>query len=270
MRTVRGSSRTKKRHIGRKDRPRGRSGRMLKVLLMGILLSGIGFLGHTAYRRFIALDIFRLEKIFVEGNLYMEEEKILSLSGIKPGVNIFSIDLRSSANEIVSDPMVRDAVISMRIPNAAVISIEEREPVALISVDRIYTVDEESTLLPAIPPERMPSLPIFTWDEVRRPSCEVGKPIESVALKRAVSLLKSIAEVDPIFLLEISEVKLSENSLPVLYLMDGGVEVRWGEGDTAEQIASLRAVMRELSSSSRSAVYVDLRFKGQVVVMPEG
>jgi len=267
---MRGSARAKARYPGRKRRSGRRSLWFLKVLLTGALLSGIGFLGYMAYERFIASDIFKLEKIFVEGNLYTERERVISLSGIKIGANVFSVDLRSAAERVASDPMIRDAVVSRRLPNAILISIEEREPIALVSMDRIYAVDGEGVLLPPIPPEKMPSLPVFTWDGGKWPPFKVGEPIRSAALERAIELLNSVREVDPLFVLEISEVKLSEGSLPVLYLMEDGVEVRWGEWDVTEQIASLRAVMRELSSSSRSAVYVDLRFEGQVVVMPEG
>ena len=209
------------------------------------------------------LSLFRLREVTISGNRVVSEDRIRSLAQLLVGRNIFEMDLAEAATEILREPMVKEVRLSRKLPDRLKISIEEREPIALLARERLYGVDREGVLLPPFSPSTMPDLPIFT--SIGRDTTKPGGVLQSARLKEGIQLLEEIRKRDPGFINVISEINLGSREGLTLYLINGSMKVKWGRGDFGRKIAVLRAALNQIPSDRRFPRMLDLRFEGQVV-----
>lgn len=210
------------------------------------------------------LPLFRLSKIDVVGNSLIALEKILEDSKLEQGQGILYIDLKDVADRVSKNPIVKKAVVSRRLPDRIVIKIVERKPVALIYLDRLYAMDRDRVLLPLVDPVMTPSLPILTGVSLN--SYVVGRTVASGDLSRAVEFLTEMDRLCSRLVERVSEINLSRPGEITLYLFPGSIKVRMRNEDFVEQILSLDAILQQLKVEKSHSRYIDLRFKGQIIV----
>jgi len=248
--------------IMRRARPRKRKiGR--RILLCGMLVGAAVFGFQKAYSMATHLSLFRLREVAIRGNRVVSEDRIRSLAQLVVERNIFEADLAEAATRILREPMVKAVRLSRKLPDRIEISIKEREPIALLARERLYGVDRERVLLPSFPPDSMPDLPIFT--SIGRDTTKPGGVLQSVRLKEGIELLDEIRKRDPGLITVISEIHLGSREGLTLYLINGGMNVKWGRGDFGRKIATLRAALNQIPSTRRFPRVLDMRFEGQVV-----
>lgn len=83
--------------------------------------------------------IFNIIDIEVTGNKSVSTEKIIGLSGINIGENVFKINKRNVVKEIKNDGYIENVNIYRILPNKIKIEIEERTPTFLIENGNGYT-----------------------------------------------------------------------------------------------------------------------------------
>ncbi|MCD6170264.1 MAG: FtsQ-type POTRA domain-containing protein [Candidatus Latescibacteria bacterium] len=204
--------------------------------------------------------LFQVAEIRVDGFHLLDRKRVVELSRLTKGESIFEIDLARTARRVVKDPMIKKVTVSRILPGKIVIRIEERKPIALINLDRLYGVDQEATLLPYL--ASFPSVPIITGVNV--PSYKVAERVSSPQLYQAIELLEQIGRLAPSLLGEVSEVNIGGS--PVLFLVNGGTRVRLKQENFPQQILCLEAILERLKFCEIYPRYIDLRFDGQVVV----
>lgn len=104
-----------------------------------LLLSGAGaflfvfsalFLHHVLIRS----PWFAVENIDVIGARKIHVKDAIVLSGLRPGNNIFTSDIRTAARRIAAHPWVQEVRVRRSLPDAIEILVNEWEPAALLSV----------------------------------------------------------------------------------------------------------------------------------------
>lgn len=92
--------------------------------------------------------LFEVREIEVTGNSALPEKKIVELSGITAGINIFKVNLKESEARIRTVPLIKDVSLTREFPSRIVIAVEERKAVALLPVkDGFIQVDREGVCL---------------------------------------------------------------------------------------------------------------------------
>ena len=215
-------------------------------------------------------SFFQLSEVILQGTCLLDKEEILGF--VRPLISrsVFALNLELMARTVETHPMVKRAVVRRMLPKSMVITIQERQPVALLVVERrLYGIDEEGVLLPPFKPSLQPNLPLFTgW---KPGPCKIGEPLKSEGISTAIGLLNTIKAFDPLMVYEISEIRLDTPRNMVFYLVEDSIRVSIGKGNYQEKVAGLRAVLSELKHSNLAFVqYIDLRFEGQVVVGQKG
>jgi cell division protein FtsQ len=228
-------------------------------MLVGMLV----FVFQKAYSMATHLALFRLREVTISGNWVVPADHVRSLAQIEAGQNIFSVALTESAARIQAEPMVKTVHLSRKLPDRIAVSITEREPIALLARDRLYGVDSEGVLLPPFPPERMPDVPIFT--SIGADTTEPGGVIQSLRLKEGIRFINEMRAREPGLIAVISEIHLGSREGLMLYLIDGGMKVKWGRGAFERKIGPFRAALSQIPSKHRLPSYLDVRFEGQVV-----
>ena len=129
--------------------------------------------------------LFGLERIVIDGLNLLEKDEILALSGIERGANLYGIDLNKVRGRIEAHPMVRSVRIVRSPPDGARITVVERRPIALVSLEAVCAIDEEGVLLPFHP--SFVDLPIITGVDLD--SYSLGRPAQDEGLRRCLELL---------------------------------------------------------------------------------
>ena len=230
-----------------------RRGLLLLLLGAAILLGA-----RRANSLLTRSSLFLLKDIEAKGLYALPKERVIAVSGLEIGRKLFEIDLKETGRRIREEPIVKDVVVSRRLPDRILLSIQERRPVALINLDKLYGVDHEGVLLPFSPRY---DLPILTSIRLEWP--EVGKRISDNRMLRGIRFLQRIRALDPDLVDEISEIKPDIPGDMVLHLVGDGLTLKMSEEGLPRQMAVLRPVLTHLSGRP---AYVDLRFVGQVAV----
>ena len=89
-------------------------------------------------------SIFEVKEIVVKGNQSLSPGKVIAVSGIHTGANIFKIDLEEAGKKLDLLPVLREVQLSRVMPGTVLIEVDEREPVALVPTSSGFVeVDEE-------------------------------------------------------------------------------------------------------------------------------
>ena len=242
----------------RSSKENQRSARFLRWILflamVGLLIFGI----QNAYSGLARSDLFLLEDISVTGSQMLRPDEVVWLSGLRKGGNLFEADLQVAVDRLQAHPLIRETLLLRKPPVGLIISIREREPLALVSHrEGMLGLDSEGTLfnLPAVPLD----LPVVTETEAMRDFSG------NLDLSGLGEFLESLKNASPGMLGGISELRLQSESEVRILLSSPGPELRMRLGDAAHQCENYLAYRRGVRMDW-AAEYIDLRFLNQVVV----
>jgi cell division protein FtsQ len=236
----------------------GRSKRIVSVVLAGLIIA-TGAAGLTAWTR--TTPLFQLSGIDVGGNRAITSQLALQMVPIDEGTNIFAIDLEAMEEVLERDPRIRNVTIRRHLPSRIVITIQEREPVLLLSADQLYGVDEENMVIPLGLEEDL-NIPVLTGIF---PEIQPGPGSHYLGIRKGLEIRQTVLGVAPSLLDKISEINVTHPEAVVLYLVQGGTQVRLGPGDLRTQLRRLWIVLSDLAAKGMSVECLDLRFKDQIV-----
>jgi cell division protein FtsQ len=153
---------TKRRKPRRKKRDLQKFLRVLRNLLL-ITLSII------AVYYFSQSPFFALKNIEARGNSQVTEAEIIKKSGLRPGINYFELDTELVKKRLLSIPLMETVKVKKRIPDGVVITIEEREPLALFCAQESFVViDGKGYCLEKYTTSKSYDLPIITGLKLAR------------------------------------------------------------------------------------------------------
>jgi len=128
-----------------KKKPRPKKKRKKKYYSLRII--GL-ILFCVAIYFFLHSSVFTVEKIELEKNDRFSLEKVQEMSGLKTGVNMFGMKLGQCEDKLEENPYVREADVGRKIPDIITVSLDLREPVAVIvKKDKYIMIDSEGTVL---------------------------------------------------------------------------------------------------------------------------
>ncbi|MFC1517871.1 cell division protein FtsQ/DivIB [Candidatus Margulisiibacteriota bacterium] len=106
-----------------------------RILRWLIVLSLLFFLLLQGWQLFVAIPLWKITDVQVQGNLYWPQESILDQLEIPLGVSIFSTDLKVLQKQVEKLPQVSKAKLYRRLPSTIIIDIEERKPWAKVQIN---------------------------------------------------------------------------------------------------------------------------------------
>jgi len=234
---------------------------LLGKLALVILLVGAAFLaGRTVFHS----DYFAVAAIRVENLHRLQEDDVVGLSDIRPGVNIFDLDLEAIGRKIAENPWVAAAEVRRVFPREVVISVQEREPRAIINLGYLYYVDGNGEIFKVLSGEDRLNYPALTGIDRK---FLLDNPGEAHALLRdAMNLLGELAGRRVFTLDEISEVHLDREDGLSIHTLVAGVPVRMGFRDFRSKLDRLERIYPELQGRLTGLKYIDLNVTDRVIV----
>lgn len=232
---------------------------MLTLAMLALLLVGI----QNAYPALTGSDLFLLEQISVTGQRMLSTRTLVEASGLEPGSNLFETDLETAQKAVSAIPVVAEALIIRQPPGGLVISVQERDPVALVSTrSSLMGVDGNGVMFDL--PSAALDLPLITGLEKA-----AKDSLSAVALTEVASFASSLKTGAPSFLATVSEIHVASATRPddlSVMLMESVLRIRMRSEDPLAQVKNLEAYVRSGAIERDRPVYVDLRFRNQVVV----
>ena len=238
-------------------RRRKRPNYFLRTLLFLLLVVTAGYF-------FLQSATFNLQKIVVSGNKEVPSNEIISLSGLRTGINIFSIEAEPSIKAIVTNPLVADVEISKEFPSTIEIHIQERTAVALIpSQNGMMFIDKDGYSLKEKRELSSLDLPIITGN-VLPADFPLGKKITSADLAMGIEVIN---QLDEELKKRIAETNVKNNYITLF--LDDNSQVRIGLPERLkEKLALFDAIVEEekKKKDSKQIDYIDVSVEGAPVI----
>jgi cell division protein FtsQ len=231
---------------------------MCAVLAAFVWIVGIPVINVTASH-----PVFNLREVKIEGARYLDSEKLLKTAGIKPGVNIFNVDLAQVSQSLKSAFAAENFTVYRRLPNTIVISVRERKPVALLNMNTLVGVDKDGVPLPHVGADMVGALPIITG--IKSISSLSDSTVKA-RLLTGLRMLNRISKDAPSVYTRISEVDVSNTAELGISLVDNGLQVIIGDRDWVRKIPNLEKVINEVTWRRSDAKAVDIRFGEKIIV----
>jgi cell division protein FtsQ len=223
---------------------------------LGVAAS-IAVVGHWL----LTSPLFAVTGVDVRGASRVSPERILEVSGIVHGENLWRIDPRRVRARLEELPEIRRADVVRELPDRVSIVVEERRPFTLVHAGRLHWLDEEGHVLGEERHAVVPEVPVISGlseDELASMRTAPGP-----RARAAITLIRALLRSGSTLASEISEIDMSRAEGPVLYTVDG-VEVRLGTDEWEERLARLEGVLAQVATQDVQGV--DLRFRDQVVL----
>jgi cell division protein FtsQ len=189
---------------------RRRNQKALLYVFEGIFLAGllaVAWFGVTLFigQFFTKNKNYDVRVVEVNTDGVMTREEVLSKTGIREGLNIFSLNLEAAQKALALIPEVKSASVQRNLPNTVTISIEARRPVAWVApgdtgadpstMETSCLVDEDGVMIKPQGFEashtRLPvvyGVPTEQWrigDKIEMPELEAALDLFGLAAERS-------------------------------------------------------------------------------------
>ncbi|MCM8812460.1 MAG: cell division protein FtsQ/DivIB [Candidatus Omnitrophica bacterium] len=191
------------------------------------------------------------------------------LARIKQTPNIFLVDLREVSRYLEREYAdIQTATVRRVLPNKLQIEVLRRRPVAQIpvAVDKksgtftYYLVNEECRILAAVGTTPRFDLPIIDGAGIRAAEVEIGRNFRRSSLHWAMELYGVLQQRKFPLLSRLTRIDVSDARSMSFYI-DANLEVKIGNRDLPQRVATLAAVLPKLDVLPDQQYYIDVRFK---------
>jgi cell division protein FtsQ len=245
-------------------KPGGAAAAIGRVIILLALLGVFWWVAvRPALARVTGLPAFTISHVVVEGARHLDRSRIIEVSGIVQGGNVFRADLQGASHALSRHFAAEDFTLYRRLPDTIIIRVRERKPVALLNTQHLTGIDANGVLLPHIGADMAETLPIITGVE---DVSQLADPGVRSRVVEGLKLLGAISDQSPSVHKRISEVNVSSVSGLGISLIDTGIEVIIGDRDWNVKLPNLERVVNQVVGGMDSVRTVDMRFGEKIFV----
>jgi len=207
--------------------------------------------------------LFVVKQIELEAFERPGRDEIRSMSGIRPGMNMLTLDTEEVSRRLETHPWIQHASVVKRLPDQVLIKVLKRRPAVLVGVQgSLYYMDAEGKILDRVEPGGSLDFPMMTGleqdvEDARR--CGDGRD-----LQQALSLLRVLQATPELG--RVSEVQIDRSEGLSFVLEAFPVPVYMGWSGFLEKMIRFEKALPSLASQLNGIECVDLRFSGQIVL----
>ena len=190
--------------------------------------------------------IFNITEIKVNGNEIVSIEKIISLSEIKIGENIYKTNKNNITNKIKQNPYIEAVSIKRRIPSILEINIKERQATYMLEyVNNYVYINNQGYMLEIAEQkiERPIIIGIITNSENIKPGNRLVQE-DLVKIEEVLKIMESATsnEIEKL----ITKIDISDKKNYTLYLETEGKTVRLGDiSDISTKMLHIKTIIEK-------------------------
>ncbi len=237
-------------------------------LLAFIAVSSIFGIRFALDRFFFQNADYTLRRITLNLDGLLTREEALEESGLREGINIFSVDLAKVEAALKAIPQVGSARVARELPDHIQVTLSARKPIAWVSADgetgdpasseKSLLADANGYLMRArhVTPEdfHLPVIYGLKSDNIRD-----GEALETDEMKMALKLLDTVSQ-HPESLLKIRTMDVSRG-YRIDVVNDSNSRVIFAASDFEDQLARLQKLLLHCGESGRALESVNLMVK---------
>lgn len=202
-------------------RQRAGSARWILVLIFFIACMFAGYF-------FARSGFFTVQRIDVVGNENVPDDRLRELSGFKVGENIFSVTVSDAEQWLLIEPGVKESRVQRRLPHRVIITVSEREPAAVMVVDRsLIEIDGGGRVLDRYPSTDYGDLPLVTGVDLTDQGVVPGSIIDAKGIDSALRILNDLPDNAS----DVGEINVADPQSICLYTLSG-VQVKLGDSSS--------------------------------------
>ena len=206
-----------------------------------------------------------LSHVSLEGNKKVSRDELLKKGGIDADSNIFSLNIEEAGKSIGEMPWVKTVSMEREFPDKLKIRIEEREPLALIKLEELYYVDEESNVFAKADSETGFDFPVVAGLEKK--DLLKGRKDTFSRLDKGLAFLKSIRDREGAFSwTSVSELIVDKKGGLTVYTIGSGIPVYLGKVGFEKRLVRAEKTLTDLQQRGIKARLIDADFIDKVLV----
>jgi cell division protein FtsQ len=215
---------------------------------------------YVAVQRFVFDNsYFAVREIQVRGGDKVGGNEIISITGLRHGMNLWNIEPAKIEKKVSKHPWVRRVLVRREFPGRIVIEVEERKPKAIVAVGKLYYVDADGVLFKEVALGESVRFPMLTG--IR--SEELGS--SDPALRRRIQDALRLGDLMAKDSHALSEIHFDAPDRLVLYTIAHPVAIHMGWGDWEGKLQRLDRVLTLWKGKEERLGSLDVSFKDQVV-----
>lgn len=221
-----------------------------------------------AYRYATTTPRFSVQRFDLDGARRVGVDDIQRLTGIRPGSNLFAIDVEAAERKLLTSPWVKAAKVTRDLPSALRVELTENQPEAVGSIDgKLYLVTEFGEPFKQIEPGDPYDLPIVTG--ISAENLANNRPAE---LERVASALEVLRQYQAMPLAKVyppEELHLGDGRDLSLIVGASGVVLELGSGSWQKKLAMAARVISLVQGKTRTpgVVFLDNQAHPERVVV---
>ncbi len=147
------------------DRRRAWLRRLAAAVWLAVGAAGVAFVSLFfifVHDLFTQSEHFRARQIFVEGAQRLAPEAVFGQAGVRPGINVLSVNLAAARKRLLAHPWIAAAQIQREIPSTLRLRIREQVGAAVVDVGRKFLLNPEGEIFKEWEPSDPADLPVVT------------------------------------------------------------------------------------------------------------
>ncbi len=239
--------------------------RLAVFLFLFFVVLGILFLSKTAQNFEVK---FRIEKIVMERNEIVPTSEIMNFARINSEKKLEKLTPEMVLDRIEKHPYIKSADGSFIDSVTFNVRVREVEPFALIfGTQSTSCLTSDGKILPFNPVIKIYDLPIITGIEIEKNN-QINTVNSIPQLIKVFETLQSLKAIDFALFSSISELQVDEKTKFNGYLSRPHAKIIFDKSFDSQKGIQLSEFWRQivLNQNSTRYEYIDLRFKGQIVV----
>lgn len=233
----------------------------LDVVLVTLVL---GLLSALAYVYWKPANFLKVEQVLVQGARRLSTEEVVKAARVKPGDVFFAVKPKRLERWLKRDPWIKEATVRTIPPGKVIITVKEREAVALLKAEKLFYLDPEGNPFKEVIRGDEVDYPVITGLDASYPKGKDGR--NKKILGEALRFLQVVKEFQFPPLGNISELNVTEAYGLILFTLNEGLEIRMGSPPYRDKLWRLNEVIKMQPGAVSRARYVDVSFPGQVVL----
>ncbi len=105
---------------------------------------------------------FAVSQIVVTGNTRLSMDRMLAVSELRQGMNIFDVRAEDAKRKLLADPWVLSAEVARKLPNTISVSVTERKAAALVALGETMLATRDGVVFKRLEEGDPTDLPVVT------------------------------------------------------------------------------------------------------------
>ncbi len=209
---------------------------------------------------------YLLKKIIIDGSYYTIPETIIDSLNFSQDANIFNTNLELIRKTLEKNIWIESSSVKIKYPGVLDISINEREPIALIKGKIEKAIDSKGMVLGNLPLSKKSCLPRVDGFSVK----EIGAYFENEDMKKILVILQVLQKLSW-FDNKCFSIKRTEDGFYLLRFMKKSFDIKISPEKIISQIARLISVFELFPDRIRvsgNRLFFDLTFPSRVIMRP--